>query len=315
MRYRRSLGILFLVLAVSLPVSAQELNGFDLSNTAIPADQIQSGGPPRDGIPALTNPSFERLDQQSLSERKLAQPILGVAIAGEARAYPIAILNYHELVNDQVGKQPVLISFGPLCGTGMVFSRKVAGKVLTFGVSGLLYNNNLLMYDRETQSLWSQASGMAVSGKYKGTKLTWLAVSQMPLAEWKVLYPSSSVLNEETGYSRNYAFTPYPGYNNSSKLYFPLSHQDQRYPRKEWVIAVNINGRTKAYPYSELRRAKLPVKDEVGGVALVVDYDPEHNYATLKAVSGEAVPVIYSFWFSWVATFPDTEVYTAGPQQ
>lgn len=303
--------VIILVLGALPPLHAKTLNGFDLSNTLIPADQIVQGGPPKDGIPAILNPQFITPDAMQMKQRQQRRFVLGMVKGAETKAYPIAILNYHELVNDRLDGEPVLISYCPLCGTGMAFSREVGGKTLTFGVSGLLYDNNLLMYDHETLSLWSQATGQAVSGVYKGTNLRWKAVQHMPLRQWLQKYPQTRVLSENTGHYRDYGRNPYQGYELTGSLMFPLSRTDDRYPKKEWVLGIRVKQVTKAYPYSELARAGQPLRERLAGVELEIHYDAENGYAVVKNENLESVAVSYSYWFAWVAFFPDTQVFVA----
>jgi len=174
--------VLFCPLASSSPV---EKNGFVVIAPLIPVNEIYSGGPARDGIPALDHPVFVQA-----SEAAFLSPddkLLGVDFNGAIKAYPIGILNYHELVNDQFNGQPVTVSYCPLCGTGLVFNPQVKGEHLAFGVSGLLYNNDLLMYDRNTDSLWSQIEGRAISGPLRGTRLERIPVEHTTWRVWSVI--------------------------------------------------------------------------------------------------------------------------------
>ena len=164
-----SMAILVMVVLTSVPASALQMNGFDLTGASVPIDEIHHGGPPRDGIPSIDQPRFV-----SAVEADFLKPddrVLGFHRPGIARAYPISILNWHEVVNDRVGGEPIAVTFCPLCGTGMVFSTRVDGRDLTLGVSGLLYNSDVLLYDRQTESLWSQIMSEAVSGPMKGSRL------------------------------------------------------------------------------------------------------------------------------------------------
>ena len=152
------------------PAVAQfDLNGFTIDDPLVPENEILRGGPPRDGIPSIDHPNF--ISSQA-AELDSTDKVLGIHLNGVSKAYPINILNYHELVNDQFNGQAVAISFCPLCGTGIAFDAQLPnGESRSFGVSGLLYNSDLLMYDRETQSLWSQMEGKAINGPEKGTIL------------------------------------------------------------------------------------------------------------------------------------------------
>ena len=190
-----------LLLLAAVTTSGQSLNGFDLSNASLPVSQILSGGPPRDGIPAIDRPRFIAARQAAFLGDD--DRVLGVYHKGIARAYPIRILNWHEIVNDQFAGEAVVVSFCPLCGTGTAFST-LHGKAKTFGVSGLLYNSDLLLYDRETESLWSQIAATAISGPLRGEGLTLLPVAHTTWADWRKRYPDTTVLSTDTGYSRDY---------------------------------------------------------------------------------------------------------------
>lgn len=148
---------------------AASLNGFNLDRLTVPAEQILSGGPGRDGIPAILNPHF--IDASKAKFLKGHDTVLGLIMNGKSRAYPIKILNWHEVVNDSIDGRKFVISYCPLCGSGMAFLSRSDKQTLTFGVSGLLYNSDVLMYDHQTESLWSQIRGKAISGTAAGTSL------------------------------------------------------------------------------------------------------------------------------------------------
>lgn len=167
-------------------------NGFVLSPASIPAREIIAGGPARDGIPALEQPATEPVADSSWGDD---ERVLAVVVGAESRAYPVAILNWHELVNDSLGGVPILVSFCPLCGTGLVFDRRVAGTTRSFGVSGLLYHSDLLMYDGETESLWSQVSAEAVTGALRGQRLSLLRAHMDRWGRWRRAHPESSILS------------------------------------------------------------------------------------------------------------------------
>ena len=303
--------LLLMALPLLLPgeVPAQRLNGFDVSNASIPLSAIKSGGPPRDGIPALQQPAFIAADQPGAPQPQ--QRVLGLTINGDARAYPIAILNWHELVNDQVGGQPVLISYCPLCGTGMAFSTDVAGYELRFGVSGLLYNSDVLMFDRQTGSLWSQILSRAISGPLLGSQLHALVVEHTSWHDWLSRHPDSRVLSPHTGYNRDYARNPYAAYAARPTVMFPVGHQDSRYPAKSWVLGVELDGQYRAYPFTELAHRGRPFKDHFAGHELTVDYDHDNQHARLLDADGSQLPTLTAYWFAWSAFHPQTSIYRA----
>ena len=303
--------VLSLALAVSLNVFAITKNGFDLTGALIPVDEILSGGPPRDGIPAINEPKFESAGEADWLRDK--DRVLALVIQGQARAYPIRILNWHEIVNDKVGDQRFAVTYCPLCGTGVVFSTNIANTSLQFGVSGLLYNSDVLLYDRNTESLWSQIMGKAVAGKLKGTLLPQIPVTHTSWKDWVKNHPDTMVLSRDTGSRRNYRNSPYAGYEKTRRLYFKVSHKSPaNYHPKERVIGVEINGHFKAYPYKELsKNGKAEFTDSFAGSNLKISWNEEAQSGNITNTDGKALPVISSYWFAWFTFHPDTEIYTA----
>ena len=295
-----------LLLLTSPAFPAPSLNGFDLSNASVPVNEIFRGGPPRDGIPAIDEPKFvsaRRADFLTEDDR-----VLGLYHNGAARAYPVRILNWHEIVNDKSSGDPVVISFCPLCGTGVAFI-SAHRKAKTFGVSGLLYNSDLLLYDRETESLWSQILARAVSGQLRGEKLRLLPLEHTTWSDWRNRYSATKVLSTDTGYRRNYNRSPYAGYETSEEIYFPVTHLDRRYHPKEQVLGVEIDGHFKAYPFSELARTSGEVFDEINGKKIVVRFDKKHRSAQLFDEEENLIPSTTGFWFAWMAFHPDSAVF------
>ncbi|MFU8817641.1 MAG: DUF3179 domain-containing (seleno)protein, partial [Pseudomonadales bacterium] len=177
------------VAAFAVAVEARTMNGFDLSDALIPVRAIESGGPPRDGIPAINQPKFVAAPEAGFLDDD--DRILGVAINGQPKAYPISILNWHEVVNDSSGSQYFVVTYCPLCGTGMVFASNAGDGALIFGVSGLLYNSDVLLFDRNTESLWSQILGKAVSGPLRGEPLPQLPAFHTTWADWRERHPQT----------------------------------------------------------------------------------------------------------------------------
>lgn len=302
--------LILLLLIASLtfqPYYSQEKKGFDLSNAIIPVSEIKDGGPPKDGIPSIDNPKFLSASNASLSKN---DRILGVYENGIAKAYPIAILNYHEIVNDNFGDKAVVVTYCPLCGSGIAFNAKVNDEILSFGVSGLLYNSDVLLYDRETESLWSQLKYQAISGPLLGEKLKILNTANTTWENWKENHPNTQVLAENTGFNRDYATDPYPDYDSSTLTYFPVGKKDDRFHPKETVIGIELNGKAKAYPFSELKKIKGNVlEDSFAGKKLKIKYNAKAESAQIINEQGDLLPAITNFWFAWYAFNPDTEVY------
>lgn len=302
---------LLIVMLACSPAWSASLNGFDLDNALIPVDEIVSGGPPRDGIPALTMPQFESVAEANwLRDR---DRVLGITINGVARAYPIRILDWHEIVNDRIADQFITVTYCPLCGTGMVFAANPQEEVLTFGVSGLLYNSDMLLYDRNSNSLWSQIMGTAVAGPLVGTKLPQLPVIYTSWEKWKARFPDSQVLSRNTGFNRNYSQGPYGNYAETSRLMFEVSHRPPRgYHPKEYVAGVEIDNRFKAYPFTELKaNDKDSFVDELAGVRFQVKWDAQAESVEIADLDGNPLPAIVGFWFAWYTFHPDTEVFKA----
>lgn len=310
---RRSL-ILMLVASglTSLAVSAAAgdkgpvRNGFQLSPAAIPVDEILRGGPPRDGIPALNAPQLLPAADSPWHDDEI---VVGVVREDQARAYPLAILNWHELVNDELGKSAILVSYCPLCGTALVFDRKVAGSVRTFGVSGLLYQSDLLLYDRETESLWSQIEGSAVTGESKGIRLRVLRSALEPWGTWKRRHPHTTVLSLDTGHRRDYGKSPYGDYASSDRLVFPAPLDPRYHPKTPTVGARLASGAARAYTATEVVRAGGQVEDELEGHPLVITFDPESQVFDVQAPS--EIEIIEGYWFAWAAFHPATTVFVA----
>ncbi|WP_210396774.1 DUF3179 domain-containing protein [Motiliproteus sediminis] len=304
-------GLLVALLLLPPAAGAATLNGFDLDDASIPADEIRAGGPPRDGIPAIDAPRFV-----GAAEARFLTPhsrVIGVAINGDARAYPIAILNWHEVVNDRLGDTNLVVTYCPLCGTGVVYRAEQDQRLLSFGVSGLLYNSDVLLYDRETESLWSQLLHGAISGPLKGAELVQLPSLLTSWSDWQRRYPATRVLSTDTGYRRNYERNPYGGYDESLALYFPVAFLSQQFHPKERVLGVERAGVARAYPFSEL--AKLgnigELSDQLGDEVVRIRYDAEARSAELLDAGGQPLAAINAFWFAWYTFHPDTEVYRA----
>jgi len=303
------LALLFTNAGLSQSIASDPFNGFNINNSSIAATEIHKGGPPRDGIPSIDKPLFINANQAGFLKAK--DRVLGLHRNGISKAYPISIMNWHEIVNDEITGEAVVVTYCPLCGTGVAFSAHAAGKQLSFGVSGLLYNSDVLLYDRETKSLWSQLLTHAISGPMKGTNLRLISLQHTTWADWLKRHPQTLVLSTETGYSRDYQSDPYAGYEDSDGIYFPVSHRDPRYHPKERVLGVEIDGQFKAYPFAELSQTDGLVHDRFNGKRLSIHYDKDSHSAHLNDADGRPLPGITAFWFAWIAFHPDSAVFKA----
>ena len=304
-------GLLMGLFVYRYAASAGPTNGFDLSNSILPIEQILHGGPPRDGIPALSNP--EMVTATQVTYLQPADRIVGVVLHGEARAYPIAILNWHEIANDEINGQRFSVTYCPLCGTAVAFDANIDGKATDFGVSGLLYNNDVLLYDRDTESLWSQILGKSVAGERVGKSLTPIPISHTTWRDWQQKHPSTLVMSDNTGYSRDYRRDPYAGYEKSRSTYFTVNNEaPDTYHPKEIVAGLAIDGVYKAYPFIELeKQGKQRFSDSVNGTKFNFDWDTNNRSISISDAAGKPVASIQGFWFAWFAFHPDTEVFKA----
>ncbi len=259
------LGTLFLLVG---PSASLELRT-NLSKALVPLDEIVSGGPPPDGIPAIDHPRFVT-PKEADRWLQAREPVLSVSVNGDARAYPLQILLWHEIVNDTVGGKPVAVTYCPLCNSGIVFDRTIDGNVYDFGTSGKLYKSDLVMYDRQTSSLWAQMEGRAIVGDLAGTTLAVLPANTLAYGDWKAFFPGGKVLSRETGHSRDYGRNPYDRYDAPQSWPFLFSGPlDRRLPPKERVVGVSVRGMARAYPFSLLAK-KTVVHDVLNGERLVV---------------------------------------------
>ena len=245
----------------------------DFSKHSVPLSEISSGGPGKDGIPPIDDPAFITSDEAAayLDDRK---PVVVVEVNGEAKAYPIEILVWHEIVNDTIGGVPVTVTFCPLCNTAIAFDRRLDGTTYDFGVSGNLRYSDLIMYDRQTESWWQQITGTAIVGELTGKKLTTVPASIVSFADFRSTHPEGPVLSRETGNPRSYGRNPYLGYDDISRSPFLFYEEvDGRLPAMERVVTVSLNGEDAAYPFNVLAEQRV-VEDSVGGEPIVVFHQP-----------------------------------------
>ncbi len=245
----------------------------DFSKHSVPLDEIIPGGPPRDGIPPIDVPKFVSVEEAG-SWLNSREPVIHLEVGGEARAYPLQILIWHEIVNDVVSDMPVAVTFCPLCNTAIAFDRRLHGRTLDFGTTGNLRNSDLVMWDRQTESWWQQVTGEAIVGELTGRKLQMLPATIVSWEEFKQQFPQGQVLSRDTGHSRLYGNNPYAGYDKADEPPFLFEGKlDGRLPPKERVVTVNVAGEDVAYPFSLLAKEGV-ITDSVGGQPIVVFFDP-----------------------------------------
>lgn len=256
----------------------------------IPIAEVFDGGPGKDGIPAVDNPQFGTIDETNLiAEEDL---VIGFKVGNTIRAYPHFILDWHEIVNDEVEGIGLALTYCPLTGTAIGWDPDINGQRTTFGVSGLLYNSNLIPYDRNTDSNWTQMGLECVNGDLSGNKINTIPLIETSWATWKSMFPDSEILSTATGFSRNYGTYPYGNYKTSDQVFYALSVEDSRLHKKERVLGVFGGGTQKAYRFSSFdyggnTTGRAIIMDEVGGESLVlVASEAENIIVAFKAKPG-----------------------------
>lgn len=318
MRAARALAVALLVVAAAparAPAAeersaapgaeADRPNGFALTGLAVERADVVAGGPPRDGIRSIDAPRFVPVAEATWVDD--ATPVLGVAVGSDARAYPVHLMDYHQIANDVVGGLPLAVTWDPLTGAPLAFERTVDGRVLTFGVSGLLYNAGFLMYDRETESLWSQFLGRAVSGPLAGSTLQRVRIRQEDLTSWRTRAGETRVLERPEPRKIDYRFSPFERYLVENAVRYPVKARDERFHAKELVLGVVAGGRARAYLGSALTREGGWAEDVFQGRRIQIDYSTELSVFRWEAP--EDVEVTEAYWFAWKAFHPDTEVW------
>jgi hypothetical protein len=248
--------------------------------TMIDLDEVVSGGPPPDGIPPIDDPTFESVDEAS-QWLEDDSPVMVVEIDDDVRAYPLAILTWHEIVNDEVGGVPMVVTYCPLCNSALAFERTIEGPdgeelVLDFGTSGRLYQSNLIMYDRQTHHLWTQFDGEAVIGDERllGADLERVPAWLLGFGEFAAAHPDAPVLSRDTGFSRDYGRNPYQGYDGEDAQPFLFDGEvDERFPAMTRVVGLEEDGEATAVLLEQLTEQRV-VPVEVGGESLVVLWAP-----------------------------------------
>lgn len=245
----------------------------DFSRHSVPFGEILSGGVSRDGIPPIDKPEFVTVaDADGWLAKQ--EPVIALEINGDARAYPLQVIIWHELVNDEVGGMPVTVSFCPLCNSVLIFDRKLDGVVYDFGVSGNLRNSDLIMWDRQTESWWQQLTGNAIIGQLAGKKLRILPSSIIAWSDFKAAHPQGKVLSKKTGYLRRYGDNPYVGYDRADTPPFLFDGKlDDRLQPKERVLAVTIGEVSAAFPFGVLRSERV-VSYTLNGQEMVILFKP-----------------------------------------
>ena len=244
----------------------------DFCQASVDYGEIMVGNPTKDGIPAVTAPRMESIDEARawLIDRS---PVIALEIAGIARAYPLAVLMWHEIANDEVADIPVAVTFCPLCNSSITFDRRVDDAVLDFGVSGLLRNSDLVMYDRQSDSWWQQLTGEGLAGQYAEALLDIVPSQVISFGAFAQRYPDGQVMSRDTGFRRQYGINPYRDYDNRAGRPFLFSGEiDTRLPSPvDHVLAAIVGDTAVAYPFAALRE-EIVINDVVDDTPVVVFY-------------------------------------------
>jgi len=271
--------------------------------------KLVGGGPPKDGIPSIDNPRFVSVDEADewIQDNELA---LALVYKGVERVYPLQVLVSHEIVNDVVAGDPLLVTYCPLCGSGIAYDRRIDGEEVEFGVSGKLYNSNLVMYDRRTDTYWTQIEGRAIVGELAGMRLAPISVDTVVWRDWKKTHPESEVLSRETGFTKPYGVDPYGSYYENSFIPYPVEGRNDIIHPKTAVFGVEVNGSYKAYREDDLAELGT-IEDVVGGAGIRLVRDESGIVKVTNLETGEEIVKERGFWFAWYAFHPYTELYTA----
>ena len=272
--------------------------------------KIKGGGPPKDGIPSIDKPRYVTVKEADewIEDNEL---VMAIDYQGIKRVYPLQIMVWHEIVNDKFNDQRILITYCPLCGSGIAYIPEIevdgVKKQVEFGTSGKLYNSNLVMYDRETDTYWQQIDGKAIVGPLVGQELKEISIDTVVWRDWKKAHPDSQVLSQKTGSIRNYGRDPYGSYYEDSFLIFPVDNEDDRLHPKDIIFGIEIDGNYKAYREVDLKNTP-EIKDSFAGRELTVTRD-EAGVVKILDSSGKEIVKERDMWFAWYAFHPETELY------
>jgi len=276
--------------------------GYGADDIDVDIDAVYQGCPQRDCIPSIDRPEFlptadvDYLDRDDI--------VLSLTHENITRAYPTRILDRHEIVNDTFGKTPVAVTYCPLCGSGLAFVRVLGGKEVQLGVSGLLFNNDLIMYDRKTESLWQQITGLAIAGPKRGSTLQSLPVTMSLWGEWKAANPEAEVLALPSK-QQHYRKKTYGDYDSSDRLLFPVTDLDARLHVKKVIHGVEIGELSIAVEDGWLKK-KGSWEHEIYGKILRLEVDEAGGVT--GSLEGDPVSVHRMYWFAWYSFHPDTSL-------
>ena len=277
----------------------------DKTPRLIDYSQLRQGCPQRDCIPAIDNPRFIAADDVDfLSDDEF---VIAIDHAGVKKAYPTRIMLAHEIVNDDVGGEPLAITFCPLCGSATAIFRRIDDVDRRFGVSGVLYNSDLVMYDDTTESLWSQIEGRAIAGPSTGQILEDKPITVTRWKQWRELHPDTLVLSTDTGFDRTYDKNPYEEYETDERVMLPAAATDKRLHPKKVVYGIDVEGTHVAYTEDFFAPGSVRT-DTVNGRELKLSMLNDGTVTVVETANQQAYPPLRLYWFAWYVFHPNTEL-------
>lgn len=305
-----STSLTVLLLGISAAAAGSLLDGYfgvtESTPRSIDLKDLHEGCPRADCIPAIDVPRYLAApDVDFIADDDL---VLGVVVGDEARAYPLVIMDQHEIVNDEINGQPVAITWCPLCGSALAFDPRVDGERLVFGVSGVLHNSDLVMFDRKTRSLWTQIEGVAIVGELTGAELKSLPSTITTWGQWRAAHPDTLCLSTETGHAMRYAGSIYGDYQRSETLMFPVKNTDFQLPAKTVVFGLSFRGDAVAITKEHLDEGG-PREIELGGVPMRVSMGDDGRVSAVSRDDANIeIPATRLFYFAWVNFHPRSRI-------
>jgi len=306
-----------LLLVVTFPAAAQraynidileDTFGFDRHSTkSISLSDLNQGCQRRDCIPSIDDPKYVSVAEATHVDDD--DVVLALSLKGYHRAWPARILDQHEIVNDLIAGMPIAITWCPLCGSAVGVIREIDGQVTEFGVSGLLYNSDLVFYDRKTETLWDQIEAKGIVGPLTGTELELVPITMTRWGKWKTAHPDTLVLSADTGFAFDYSRDAYGNYRDQKRLMFPVANTSSAIHPKSVVFGFDFGGQQIAFTESLLEQS-APVEREIGGQSFDISLADDGEVKMANRESGEEYFPVRSYWFAWYTFHPETELVT-----